>query len=126
VNADGALPTTFGSSSKSFFRARGCVSLFDYRLEDGSRLHGCTPLQAAEPGKEGVAILLLAKATYDRLIPWSRWKEESSSEQIVPYIEAGYLGPLPLEFVVRVIFFRREEDPNCLAAVLRRARDRLR
>jgi len=30
-NQDGALPTTFGSSANSFFRNRGCVSVFDFR-----------------------------------------------------------------------------------------------
>jgi len=121
-NAEGELPTTFGSSSKSFFRRRGCVSVFDYRLEDGSRLHGCHPLQAAVPGEEGVAVLLLADAIQDKLIPWSRCKDEGASEQIVPHVEAGYPGPLPLALVESIVFFRREEDPSCLASILQRAK----
>ena len=124
-NADGVLTTTFGSSN-SYFRTRGCISLFDFRASPNDEIREfrtrCWPFQPAEPGNTGIAILLLKESLHERLIPWTRWKEENAyGEMVVPHVEAGHPGPIPISEVSEVVFLRRTEDPTCLAAVLRRA-----
>lgn len=128
-NDGGRFPTTFGNYN-SFFRNRGCVSVFDFRQPPNDEIYDfrrrCWPFQAAKPGEEGIAILILDSSIYSALISWDRWKDENAlSEMIVPYVEAGHPGPIPTAAIDRVIFLRVTEDPNCHAAVMRRAAKRL-
>lgn len=125
-NPDGARPSTFGYRPNSFFLRRNCVSLFDYRTipEDLDYRHRCWPLQAAEPDGDGIAILFVESALHDRLIPWTRWRDEEAwGEVVVPYVEVGFPGPLPLAFIERMVLVRLLEEPNCLAAIVRRANE---
>ena len=124
-NKDGVLPYTFGSD-KSYFRNRGCVSVFDYRVkppEDPINYrHRCHPLQPAQPDTPGVAILFLHPDIYPDLLSWELCRDEVMyRERVVPYVEAGYRGPIPVSKVEEVIFFRRTENPECWAAILRSA-----
>ncbi len=74
-----------------------------------------------DPGLGGIAILFLQPAAYDALIPWTRWKDENAlDEMVVPYVEAGYPGPLPLRLVAEIISVEITEDPNSLAAHIRK------
>lgn len=70
-NPAGQLPTTFGSSN-SFFRARGCISVFDYRVKPPEGpidyRHRCHPLQPAQPDTPGAAILILHPDFYPELL----------------------------------------------------------
>jgi len=60
---------------------------------------------------------------YAALIPWTRWKEEEAwSDQVVPYVEAGYPGSIPINLIDEVICLTLEENPNSFAAKLRNAR----
>jgi hypothetical protein len=130
-NPDGSLPSTFGSSINSFFRRRGCVSLFDYRPEVSGELSSeelydfrcrCWPFQPAQPEKGGIAIFILDPAEYPVLETWERWKETKSfSEMVVPHVEAGYPGPIPLHLIKKIITLEVTEDPNSFAAVYRAA-----
>ena len=125
-NPGGNLRTTFGFSRNSFFRNRGCVSLFDYRAPATEEITDfrfrCDPLQPAEPGGEGIAILVLNPSICGRLISWTKWKEEEAyAEMVVPHVEAGHPGPISLEEVQRLIFFRRTEDSHSVAAAFRRS-----
>jgi hypothetical protein len=127
-NADGALPTTFGSSKNAFFRNRNCVSLFDYRLAPTDEIKDfrrrCYPFTPARPPNGPIAVLILHPKVCSVLIPWTKWKEEEAwSEIIVPYIEAGYPGPLPLRLVAEIISIQRTEDPQSYAAMLRKAHE---
>lgn len=127
-NNDGDLPTTFGSSTNSFFRNRGCISVFDYRAPpDGEIIdfrRRCYPFQPASPGGEGIVVLILNPSVHERLLPWTLWQDEKAyTEMVVPYVEAGHVGPLSLHLVDRVIYMRRTEDPNSLAAMLRASCD---
>jgi len=122
-NLDGTFPTTFGSSSNSFFKNRGCVSLFDLlhptpqQIE--SRLPDCWPFQPAKPGAD-IAILLISPAAFDDLVPWERWKEEEAwSEMVVPYVEAGYPGLLPLSLVDEIIEVEVQAAPDSVQAAFR-------
>jgi len=127
-NADGCLPTTFGSSSNSFFKNRGCVSIFDYRSPADETIREfrmrCWPFQPAMAGGEGIAVLILKVSTYGNLVPWTKWKEENAlREMVVPYVEAGHPGPIPLSEIEQVILLHVAENPTSLSARLRRARD---
>jgi hypothetical protein len=125
-NGDGTLPTTFGFSENGFFRKHNCVSLFDYRSEPTEEIEDCRrrcyPFRPASPPNGPIAILILQPSAYDDLIPWSKWKEKSDfSEMIVPHIEVGYPGPLPLRLVGEIISVEITEEPQSHAALLRKA-----
>jgi len=127
-NGDGVLPTTFGSSKNAFFRNRNCVSLFDYRSEPTEEIKDfrwrCYPFRPAFPPNAPIAILILQLEAHDSLIPWTKWKEENAlSEMVVPYVEAGYPGPLPLRLVAEIITVEITEDPQSLVAILRKAHE---
>src|SRR6266404_5846055 len=99
-NSQGSFATTFGFSGNSFFRNRSCVSLFDLRSatpeERDASVGKCSPTKPASP-ESGIAIFMLSSSTYPRLLPWSLWKQEKAwKEMVVPYIEAGHPGPIPL------------------------------
>jgi len=124
-NQDATFATTFGSSSNSFFRNRGCVSLFDYRsvtpdeLEDS--VFKCSPMQPATP-QSGIAIFMLAVSTCPPLLSWKLWKEQGAmAEMVVPYVEAGHQGPISLSLVDEIICIEVVEDPNSFAYRLARA-----
>lgn len=124
-NPDGRLPSTFGYAKNSFFRKRGCVSVFDYRMPPDDAIQGfrrkCRPFDPAGEGA-GIAILLLKNSVEARLISWEKWKkEEAWGEMIVPHVEAGHPGPIVLSDIEQVVFLYVEEDPNSVAATLRRA-----
>ena len=127
-NRSGTYPTTFGFSTNAFFRNRNCVSLFDYRpvLTEGIRefRRRCDPFRPARPPNGSIAILVLDRAAYDTLVPWTKWKEENEpGEMIVPYVEAGYPGPLPLSSVAEIMSLEIIEEPDSFPARLRRAHE---
>ena len=71
---------------------------------------------------DGVAILVLKPDVHAALIPWTRWKEEGAwSEMVVPYVEAGHLGPISVDLIDEIVCLKIEEDPTSLAALLRKA-----
>ena len=127
-NTDYSFSTTFGSSSNSFFRNLGCISVFDYRTPPTEETEGfryrCNPLQAAKPGTDGIVIMIFSPSVYAALIPWTKWKERGDLRQmVVPYVEAGHPGPISTDKIDKLIFVRFEEDPNSRAAILRRSRE---
>lgn len=104
----------FGSTATGFFRRRGCVSVFDYR-EFGSaawREHAfkCLPTMPLE--REPVMVLLfVSSAHHASLIPWSLWKEEAAwSERVVPHVEAGFLGQIPLAAIELAMILSRQQN----------------
>lgn len=125
-NADGSLTTTFGRSDNSFFRTRNCVSVFDWRDgpagEPGSFRSSCWPFQPAEPGNTGVAVLLLRRSVENRLLAWKDVCAHCHpSQMIVPHVEAGHPGPIPLADIENVFYLRIVEDPEDPYAEFRRA-----
>jgi len=122
-NKDGTFPSTFGSADNSFFRKRGCVSVFDlaHPTPEDIQVHlcSCWPLQTARPGS-GIAIFILASAACKALVSWERWKEEDVVEQmVVPYVEAGFHGFLDLDRVAELIVIEVEEVPGSIQAMHR-------
>jgi len=110
-NADGAFPTTFGSSAESFFRKRNYIPLFDYRAEPTDRIkqfrERCYPFTPARKGKGPIAILIISQEVYKDLVPWNKWHEEEAYEQmVIPYIEAGYPDPLSIDFITEIIIVK--------------------
>ena len=123
-NGDSSLPTTFGYLSNGFFRKRNCISLFDYRLEVTDQIREfrtrCRPFQRA---RDGIALLILMPDIYDALVPWTLWKDEEAwGDQVVPYVEAGYRGSISIDLIDEIICLTLEEDPNSIAARIRKAR----
>ena len=95
----------FGNSSNGFFRKRNCVSFFDYRC-CGSKYweehaHKCFPTLILERGRgDKISILFLHESKFNKLIPWTLWKEEEAwGDRVVPYVEAGYNGIVPLRYI---------------------------
>ena len=137
IRADGEIrPNTTGQYSSpvgrcnSFFRNRGCVSLFDYRSATEEELAGslskCSAATwvHASRGSE-LAILLLAHERCPELQRWSLWKDENAlSKMIVPHVEAGHQGPVSLDLVDEVLRIRVERDESSLGAALSAALDK--
>lgn len=133
VNASGELSTVFGSTN-SFFRKRGCVSFFDYRAASSKQIDDaigkCSPynLPAANPellNEPNIAFLFLSKAVHDRLIPWTQWEDEKAySDKVVPWVEAGYPGSVPITLIEEVLRVTIDYLTDSIAATMRRARFR--
>jgi hypothetical protein len=124
-NLDSAFETTFGHSRNSYFRARGCVSLFDLRgpRPEGS-LERCWPFRPAVEGR-GLAVFVVSLAACADLRPWTGWEEERAfGEMIVPYVEAGHKGRIPLTLIDEAIELEVEENPDPVVAILRKGRKR--
>jgi hypothetical protein len=129
TNTNGNLDSTFGYPN-SFFRRRGCVSLFDYRFASSEQvdtsISKCSPFHVPDSNDE-LAYLFLSSSTYDRLILWTKWKEEQAwSDMIVPYVESGHQGSIPLTSIEEVFKVTIEYPPDPIAEALRKGRDRAR
>jgi hypothetical protein len=109
-------------------RSRGCVSLFDYRDVSDEvlqrSLSKCSPLLAA--GYNGSAVAFILSGISDqKLLTWKDWEDAKAyGEMIVPHVEAGHRGPIPVASVAEIIAFSVEEDPDSIAALLRRAKSK--
>lgn len=99
-NRDGSIRSNGGYNA--YFKNRGCVSFCD--------LHGNTKVKEVREAAlskynifgqgdgEQFAYLFLAPEHHAKLLSWHVWKtEEAWSEMIVPHLEAGYPGCVPLE-----------------------------
>ncbi|RFF54380.1 hypothetical protein D0A36_19785 [Xanthomonas campestris] len=70
-------------------------------------------------------MLVLNPLLHEHLQPWTLWQDEKAYEEmIVPRVEVGHIGPIPLKFVDHIMHLRRIEDPNSLAAMLRQLMNR--
>ncbi len=128
-NTNGDYAGGFGQYN-SFFRNRGCVSLFDYRDVPDEHVDmyvgRCHPAQAASL-ESGIAIFILRDPDQMNLVSWMRWKEEETwREMVVPYIETGHEGPISLTLIEERIHLEVKEDPDGWAAMYRRADRRVR
>lgn len=125
TNRDGRLQSTFGSSDISYFRQRDCVCLFDLfhstPLEQEQHLSRCWPFAPARPGC-GIAILLLAQHAHGTVITYESAKRDGAlKEMIVPHVEAGYPGDMPLEAIEELIEVEVEAVPGSPLRMLREA-----
>jgi hypothetical protein len=107
-NVDARFETGFGSARNSFFRKRGCVSLWDFRTATDAQIEDalCHPLQVVRPDRPGT-VLILSPELHGRLLSWIGWEEEKVySEMVVPHIECGYPGPIHLPMIDEAITVR--------------------
>ncbi len=125
-NVDGQFTTTFGFSSNSFFRKRGCISIFDYRFASLKQIEEsickCSPFHVPRSDHK-LAYMFLSANEHHRLIPWTKWKEEQAwGEMIVPYVEAGFPGSIPMPSIEEVLRVIIEYPPDPLIEALEKGR----
>jgi hypothetical protein len=130
TNENGDFAFTFGQSANSYFRRRGCVSVFDLRSvtsaqsEDSLRKYYflTTWFTTNKP-----VFLCLNSTGFERLIPWIRWKEEEAyHEMVIPYVEAGYPGDIPIDLIDAAVRVEVDNPPSPLDLALKTAREKAR
>jgi hypothetical protein len=126
VNLDCNLTTTFGNSQNSFFRKKGCVSVFDYESSTEEKwmehMWKCNPLG---PDKDALAFLFLTEEANANLIRWEEAKHEWIAERVVPYVEAGYKGNIPLSNISEILIVKiKNDNTEGLAYKLKQARNK--
>ena len=116
---------TFGT--KSYFQQRNCVCLFDYRnfYEEKQQNHyyKCLPTKPLED-EHPIRILFLNQAYYNKLIPYkySEWKTNGIGTNVVPYVETGFEGGVPLNYIEEALKVTITEDKNSISYILKRTR----
>ena len=126
-NQNGNFAFTFGQSESSYFRRRGCVSVFDFRGVNSERLEEALLryyfLNPSFTDNQPV-FLFLNTACFERLVPWSRWKDEKAyGEMVIPYVEAGYPGDIPVSLIDGVLRVEVDKPVGPLEAAIRAAHD---
>jgi hypothetical protein len=104
-NEGGNFRFTFPQSKNSYFRKKGCVSVFDLRTVTQEVLEwelNKFPFLYKE------AFLFLKDSCFERLIPWSHSPNE---EVVIPNVEAGYPGDIPVSLIERVLRVQQEYPP---------------
>ena len=61
----------------------------------------CNPLRPAENGE--LAFLFLSELAARNLQRWGDSRDQWHSERVVPHVEAGHVGDIPLEHVEEII-----------------------
>ena len=124
-NSSGKLEGAFGNFRNSYARIRNRVSLFDFYNPPKSKIaehvHKCLPTHKASSDFP-LAFLFLSETFWPQVIPYSKEEFEANlNQQVVPYVEATYPGPIPLHAINKIIKITFTEDPNSLASMLKRA-----
>ena len=125
-NADGRFKSSFGSSSNGFCRTRNLVSVFDYRSvpnDEFERLWTwCGPYTALLKCQSRIALLFIRPVSCDCLVSWKAWQKEQAWQQMmVPYVEAGYPAPLPLNAIEEIVEVRTRRPVSALERALQRS-----
>jgi len=115
-NQDGKLRSEYPQSAVSYFRKCGCVCIFDLRAATTEHVNDAllkffflSPFHRANP-----VFLVFGDAAYEQLIPWSvSIPDEGYRAMVIPYVEAGYPGEVPLSLIdsVLIIDVKREVPP---------------
>ena len=102
VNTDGSL-TPSAYSRNAYFRSHGCVSVCDLRVVSTEQVDQALDAYYflnPESDRAAPAFLFLNSQSYHQL---RSWREQSESREfdkaVVPHIEAGFPGQIPLEFL---------------------------
>lgn len=119
---EGEYDTTFGTTS--YFRSKDCVCLFDYRNfyeESAQKFYGrCLPTSSLSDDCP-IRIVFLRKNYYSDLISWREWEKDGAGTNVVPYIEAGFKGAIPLNYFYKSMVVTITEDKNSIAYILKKA-----
>ena len=122
---EGQHVRSFGT--KSYFRQQGCVCLFDYRsfyeAKPQEHYHKCLPTMPLTE-ESPIRILFLSPGHYEELVSWSQWHANGIGTNIVPYVEAGLKGEIPLDFFEEALIVTITENNNSLAHHLKAAHRR--
>ena len=124
-NSSGKLEGAFGNFKNSYARIRNRVSLFDFCNPPKSKIeehvYKCRPTRHAS-SDQPLAFLFIAETFWPQVIPYSKAEFEANlDQQIVPYVEATYPGPIPLHAINKIIKVTFTEAPNSFANLLKRA-----
>lgn len=124
IQAEGAIRADAPKawSYNGYFRAKGCVAVCDLRSADDKQLQaGLDRYPFLKPDSDDdPAFLFLAESSHEQLIPSPDIVEAGQAGlMVVPYIEAGFTSPIPLEIVsqalvVTVLDAPRPDDPGWL------------
>lgn len=123
-NQCNSFTSPFGKYT-GYFKARGCVSFFDYRPHSQleSHINKCLPTNIFEHST-GIAILELTPYRYSDLVGWENWKREGLlDQQIVPYVEVGIEGNVELDDICSIHVIDRPADYVTLAEFERYMRE---
>lgn len=105
-------------STESYFQQQGCVCLFDYRsfYETKPQKHyeKCLPTMPLTEDNP-IRVLFLAPIHYDKLVSSNQWYKNGIGTNVVPYIEAGLKGEVPLSFFDEALIVTITENNNSLA-----------
>ena len=132
-NGDGTLKSN--GKYNSYFKNRGCVSFCDFHNNVRPRKVREAAIRKydifGQGGGESFVFLFLTPNSYSKLIPWTRWKTEKAlSEMVVPHLESGYPGAVPLAEIDEANFIHipvTEEERHIrevLLAAMQKARSR--
>lgn len=125
VNVDCALTTTFGNSEHSLYRRRNCVSVFDYEspTDEKWREHmwKCSPLGPSK--HHSLAFLFLSEEGKNNLVRWGEVASDWDAERVVPHVEAGYKGSIPLTCISEILVVKVKIDTESVAYRLNQARN---
>lgn len=104
----------FGDRTSTYFRSRGCISVFDYSTPSHDQIRTswrrCCPLDAARPGP--AIFVFLPASFFVQLVSWTDWQDEESTLTIVPYVEAGYPDAINLADISEVMQVERTWWPT--------------
>ena len=108
-NTKGSFRSICGSSSNSYFRLRNCISIFDFRnlpqdeSERFHRIYSCCPFPVKSP-KTHLVYFYLSEVAVNKLILWTeRGREQALGQMIVPHVEAGFPGALPISLIDSIL-----------------------
>lgn len=106
-NRDGSHPSTYPQSENSFFRNQGCVSVWDLRTATDAEVErGIRNYNFLNPSwaDNAPVFLILKPSIHGGLVPWTEYTRGKPEKNIVvPHIEAGHPGDLPLRSVGRAL-----------------------
>jgi len=125
-NSSSNLEGAFGNHISSYARIRNRVSLFDFCNPPENKIeqhvYKCLPTNGASTDRP-LAFLFLSRDFWPKVIPYSREEFEANlSQQVVPYVEATYPGPIPLHAINKIIKITFTENPNSIVSILNKAR----
>jgi len=107
-NQHGDYPYTYHQSDNSFFRKKGCVSVFDLREvtlnEIDVALTKCDFLNPRFTENKPV-FLFLSPLYWSQLLSWRLLHKEGAYDQmVIPHVEAGFPGEIPLSRVEEAMY----------------------
>jgi len=106
-NNSGKFGNNWGNK-KSYFRNRGCISVCDFynnrrprKFYDATCKYSFYDLSC---NKGFSYFMVLQAGLFADIITWDRWKQDrEEGEDVVPYLESGYPGEIPLSNLESVI-----------------------